>query len=1370
MEKQNDDTSVLLPCEWSVNVEMDRPTTNTSRKRKASSDCHDEPVLETDLPGPDRKVGRRASSYDDCVNRTQTNGEPPSASTSYEKKRTRSGCASASRALREELAMLHEEMEVAQYARTSAGNLRRKVPKAHSKLRTKKRRALESKDKDDHAHETDQLTGHQRLRGSKAAEKESTVEASLIFVPTQDEECAGNIDVDDEDEEASGQDISSDENSVEGDVGNEVEEDEDENQGAIEEDAVYDDYEPEGGDNVANEGVFEDDTIQTSSKRSHKRATVRKKKTKLYRMKNFRSERMAERHGEALGAMVRGQSTVAIEKLKQLAKESPSAPQVYSSLGMVYEDMLRGCQRRTRDEWQQLRRNNQGTEIKNESAVDDLTAEAMLSEQIDIAKKAYGAYHVSAILCKRDFSLWIRAADMALEIAGLHNEVLSLSQITTGRAVDYHKNEKKRWYGEAKSDYQAADQLKSPGIDVPAKLASVLMDLGCLSEALTLLTDLKNRPSLVEGQRSEFQSSYKAWILYSELMLRVGHECLRWNKGDKSNDNYTFRRWLRKWSMSFDWRERRLQALTRALEASAGTRCCAALLSWFQKRTDSMNSSKKEDESEDPKEVMDQDSELYEKRCRNELDNFDKTTVELGLADSSSASRERERARKELEQSLKREKATNDASGVETYDLNEDDVVMRPRNGLPLRASAATVFSIASDLMRLLLECKLCDGCRFVGEAVSSYMKARATLRAKQIKARDRFFEEVSQPTSVFAFQKTSYDEVAEDDASSGSEEPLSDQDEIDGTDEDSLTEAFRRGVLPPDLLFMYGLSLIGVGSHNFLGTKCLESIVSVENEPSSWMECDVAGQKSPGSQWDAFCSANSGKFYRIQAYVFAADIIRSLDKEKLLCASLVDWFGRLEAELVSQGVVEMFSVKPQSKCSMYDFKVGLIVSMLCATIRLRMTHLLSSSGSNQSINSPALLLRSMQCLSKMIPSIWSCNADKTLSSRAMSVLMTAAAAFPFLAGRIGETNAPEPEELLRCISTWLPVICSNEQMNLLLFAKHVAENTFDEIPFGWSWQSTDQYRLSLRCFNLAVGRNISYFSGWDPREFSGSPHQLRRRSGPAFYGITTTDGCVAGYLSPHLLAEIRHQWHLLATSGQVIPAASVLHRLSLLPNNPWYCGLAESVEKVEQENKIATFCEEEALAILLSFSRICLKNTSIISNGVSHALSVLVPLTQFCLNEVIWRSRIGREAVSRAPEEWQNLIKGTKKDGVRPPYLRDGYVRPSKRPGYRASSSSWFLEEDTDDPLNNLLDTTKYYVAEKWREIATTSLNPKGSAAEAMQKLHGCMFRLRNSFTESVCKRTSLEVAGALLDVAKFPGCWNGFACLQVRVKLRLL
>ncbi|KAL7574844.1 hypothetical protein ACA910_010681 [Epithemia clementina (nom. ined.)] len=1380
----------------------------TNHEQKDRDILHHEDTLTTPASLPKRRRGRRSTKSN---RESHNNHDEPkdalvlgdvattTAATAQDRTMARSSDGpprmSGRSGLREKLSLLHQEMEVAQYARTKAGQLRRRVPRYHARMRTKKRKALESIDKDDFGHVADST--RQRLRGSRAAEGPEFVKASLVFLPSKDGGVSGGDGEEDEDD--------NDDNDEEDDISDEQPE---ENSGIALEDSNGSRFEAEVGDDDdviedevedgeeeidsdANEiedddedvDVQEDDMDQdeddddnretdgaekTTSKpkrspnpEGRKRQSRRKvaaRKKRLYRLRNFRSQRMAQRHGEALGAMVLGQSTVAIEKLKQVAKDAPSAPQIYSSLGMVYEDMLRGCQREYNEERKKIQQDEGRVD---EDGIDELTAEAFLTEQIDIAKKAYGSYHISAILCKRDFCLWVRAADMALEIADLHSSVISLTHVHD-RVFEYHNNERKRWLGEAKNDYQAADQLKPPGIDVPAKLAAILMDLGCLSEALTLMTDLKNRPPSVKGRRSEFETSFKAWVLYADLMLKVGHECEKWNSGDHSNENHTFRRWLRKWSEKFDWRERRLQSLTRALEAAAGTRCCVALLMWLQKRADtlvSVDTPTNEDEINDGE----QDLELMERRCQDELDTFDKTTADLDLEEDSALANKRNEARKELVKKLSAEKISASSSTAGTTDPGEDTMMLKlTGDELPLRASVATVCTIAVDLMRLCLDCKLCDGGRLVGEAVSSYMKERASVMEKRLQARERFLDDQARPTNVFAFQRTSYDDVDADEKSTDSDEPMSDEDGFDGLDGAQITESFKRGILPPDLLFMYGLCLAGIGGHDYLASRCLGSLSSISQEHYSWLDSTVDQNKPTGTKWYAFRVANTGNFHKIQAFVFAADVLQALGKERRFCVHLVKLFGDLEEEMLSTDIIGKLECKPKFRCPVRELKIGFVVSSFAAIVRYRMYHLESTALSRTEAISASFLLRSLKSLSAMLPSYWVLNADKTISFLLISVLGTVGDAFHFLVKRAQTTDL---DEVIRCIVAWLPFICARESMDLFSSMKSATDFSFHMLPFPWNWQSTDQYRLTLRCFNLAVARNVSYFSGWEKREFSGSPHQLRRRSGAPFYGITTADGCVAGYLTPRILAELLDQWELLVASGKVSPSKMIVAKLSALSSNLWYSGLEKRIMEFEEDNKIATEGEDDALLLLLAFSRISIYlagNCSQLEHGIMNAMSVVLPLTQFCLNEQLWGCSVGNEVASRAPEEWQNLTTGPSTDGFRRPSQRAGYIRPSKRPDYKVTATNWFFEENAEDPLSNLIIVTTSNHSETWKQIATTPLCSERSAAEAMQTLHLSMLRLRKSFTEDAVQRAALQVAAALLELAMYPQCENGFLCLQ--------
>jgi hypothetical protein len=97
---------------------------------------------------------------------------------------------------------------------------------------------------------------------------------------------------------------------------------------------------------------------------------------------------------------------------------------VYSSLGMVYEDMLQTYRKECeqRDDLLPVVAIDDDQLVANDSAEPSLVQniDKRFTDQLDLAKKAYGSFHIAAILCRQDYTIWVRAADMALEIAAIH--------------------------------------------------------------------------------------------------------------------------------------------------------------------------------------------------------------------------------------------------------------------------------------------------------------------------------------------------------------------------------------------------------------------------------------------------------------------------------------------------------------------------------------------------------------------------------------------------------------------------------------------------------------------------------------------------------------------------------------------------------------------------------------------------------------------------------------------------------------------------------------------------------------------------------------------------------------------------------------
>jgi hypothetical protein len=245
--------------------------------------------------------------------------------------------------LRRELEMMHREMEIASYATNQKGQPVRVTPKAISLERTLKRKTLEKDDAKARAIEVSaeerKLLEKSRLRGARAALTlgQGTNEPSeMIFM--------GKTNLDQHNSDCSISSHSEDA-SIEED-----EEEEDIEVSNAEDVLDYNDEELLDEDLEGSQILGEENPAQKPEKKprlsvceddAQKQNKIKKKKgsvsgTKLartmYRLKNFSSQKLAEKHGDALGAHARGQHEQAVAKLSEVASAAPIAPQVSSRL------------------------------------------------------------------------------------------------------------------------------------------------------------------------------------------------------------------------------------------------------------------------------------------------------------------------------------------------------------------------------------------------------------------------------------------------------------------------------------------------------------------------------------------------------------------------------------------------------------------------------------------------------------------------------------------------------------------------------------------------------------------------------------------------------------------------------------------------------------------------------------------------------------------------------------------------------------------------------------------------------------------------------------------------------------------------------
>jgi hypothetical protein len=1177
--------------------------------------------------------------------------------------------------------------------------------------------------------------------------------------------------------------------------------------------------------------------------------------SKLFRMRNFRSVRMTERHGDALASFACGNHGEAIAKLQMVARDLPSAPQVYASLAVVYEEMLSELEKspptrsssslqreeqslpalaangqtqlplqnrkpptsdpngasNNADVTDSCHGNSDQADRGEDDGLDDqeLTVR-WLSEKLTVAKKAYGAYHIAALLCKRDFSFWVRAGDMAATVADLHSQFMKVAttaaaSLTAGMMTqaaaaaaapagspspednhrEHHRGEKRRWLAEAKNDYKAADNIKPPGIDIPAKLAAVCVELGCLPEALTLLTDLKNRRSRAldasEHQRSEFESSYKAWLLYADLMLRLGYECTRWNDGDQTIGNVSSRRWLRRHSETFDWEERRLQALGKALEAAAGSVSCRRVTDWLKRRArattmDRSNGSTGRNVAPDSEDPFESEKALLFEKNANELADFDRTTSELEAESGGAPTAQRKAARsrliafhdsafRELESEFGRrteltERSDSFLESAEMPSLQGD------ADGPPLAVSASTttVCSIASELMKHLLRLNSYDGGSLVAEAVSFYLKHRADLQHRRARSRRKLDETNCLLDSVLRGEPTEYVELDVSDEDSVA--VLSDDDDLESGGP-RVVESMRRGILPPDLNVLLSLCLLGERGRDFVAFKCLQSIDSLEQESVSYLlEAEIDDGVSYDSSWTVFKRLMTGMLRRTEALALVQRTLRDCGRDAELHGRLLPLF---EAQVRRLQDLKIVSIDTSVSLSLESLSVVHEVATASARFQLQSAETLSLQSN--SVEANILLRRSAQTLSMIIRDMWTKRPEDTVPPQCIEALETLVSVFKF------RLSLPESSSVDQDIDAWVVLI---EQSVSTLCGYSAPQPTSAEampnisnLPIHADWLSTTRKAIALRAYNLAVSLNVARFSGWEDTEFR--MELMRRRSNSSsYFGITMSDGMVSGLLDQHE-GDILDQWDVVQEVLNQKPALSLRRLLEERKSSSWYRDATESYEKSRRGHRIAAQGEDFGLFILLSFSRACIlsarksKDTNRQSSLVLNALSVLLPLLQFVLKAVVWDAAMGIVSETRANVlDWRSSASNDEKkeDGS----LQRKRTRKRNVPMAKEETRNLvalhnsFAGERAGPIISNLVVVRSESFLQVW---ANSPLPEPPLTKASLDELSRTVWRnvqqLRLCHTAGAAELASLNVAVAMLDLLSHQRCRNPFHCLHM-------
>jgi hypothetical protein len=167
--------------------------------------------------------------------------------------------------------------------------------------------------------------------------------------------------------------------------------------------------------------------------------------------------------------------------------------------------------------------------------------------------------------------------------------------------------------------------------------------------------------------------------------------------------------------------------------------------------------------------------------------------------------------------------------------------------------------------------------------------------------------------------------------------------------------------------------------------------------------------------------------------------------------------------------------------------------------------------------------------------------------------------------------------------------------------------------PLRVTWQPLQYRALSDRTFNISAACNVLPFSGWENEKFSSN--LLQRRCGNDFFGLRVQGMNVTGCLPSTIEEELKRQWDCFEAIEPELPKIHFEGKLKLVKESDWYKHDIEAKGGMSDVSTIAKFAEEDALALFLAFSSLCLKVASSSEAKESSfrykqlALSVLLPL-----------------------------------------------------------------------------------------------------------------------------------------------------------------
>jgi len=664
------------------------------------------------------------------------------------------------------------------------------------------------------------------------------------------------------------------------------------------------------------------------------------------------------------------------------------------------------------------------------------------------------------------------------------------------------------------------------------------------------------------------------------------------------------------------------------------------------------------------------------------------------------------------------------------------------------------VCSVASELLKHCLGLDQFKGGRIVAESVSSYMRQRAKLYLKRQKVTNRIKRRLQEISKDILLCHENYDEINEDSGSDdeGIPQNLSDDEGIESNP--GLISHLQKGILPPELQVLYALCLIGEGGKNYLVFKLIQSLQHLKDDMYQDIEQEIIDPEAKSnSSWLVYRRAMTDELGKIPALAFVTDLLRKVGREADWANQVAPYFRTTVDSMEVFGFLEQ-SLSKETPRSHHAVLISTqVVKIVLADARFRNLQCeVISRNMSCAIDAHAFFSTHFDHCLTVLTRIWKVeNGIPSKSGVEALQIITRAI-------RLFETTESDPVSHARRLQKLIAVLT-----NIGFDSEETEEKDsgtlplWKDFPLSSSWQSESLRLLSTFVHNLCASCCVTLFSGWEKAEFN--LNLLRRSVRKSYFGITLHDSRVIGYLNCSIKDKLADIWSI------VTKVTNLKTDFSVLISEGSAFLEQESVSSPTKADNVTKYAENDALSIIIAYAKQCIvasrgRVTKLKTELFQIGMSLLLPMSQFCVVEKIWETKIGVATVMVCGvDEWLSSklpFEGATGTYKPPPRNRNKQRQLAKllKDHFWHKAEVKSMPQYVPVPLEHL---NSLWVSD---QKESSSQDSQGEVKEFQHKVDGHLRKLRLCPSENSLQKASLPVTLALIDL--IPHAQNPFLVMQ--------